>query len=441
MILFRRFIRIKVGMKSKSLIIPKVIPVIIALLIAGAHLRIAAQINDAERIQIFEEVWNLVNEKYYDAAFNGVDWAVVGETYRTRLKTVSGEKDFYFLLDRMVGELRDSHTRVYSPLQREQQLKQRRTSVGIKIQNIENKSIVVSVEPDSEAARAGVKVGMIVRQINGQPFDKALIKARAEIGASSSKRAVEMRVYSKILSGEPGTILNLELVDRNGKSLSVVLTRQTLVSKPSVEARLLDTGIAYIKFSSFDESLENEINETLKKFKDAPAMILDLRYNNGGDGEMGLRFAGKFFERKITVANLITRTGKPPLPEMPMILQIGGEGAPVYTLPLAVLINEETASTSELITNAMQEQKRAIIFGTASCGCVLGFLDYKKLKGGGFLTISEFGFVTPKNRTLEGKGVTPDQTTPPTLKAITDGRDDTLLQAERFLKDSLLSPR
>jgi carboxyl-terminal processing protease len=344
-------------------------------------------------------------------------------------------KDFYALLDGMVGELRDSHTRVYSPLQREQQLKFPANERGNSIRKVEEKSVVVSVAPDSEAARAGVKAGMIVRRIDGQAIDEALAKAREEIGASSSERALEVRAFSKILAGEPETTLTLELIDSGGKSLNVSLRRQTLASNPTVSARLLNSGIAYLRFSGFVETLENEIKETLEKFKDAPAMILDLRDNGGGDGEMGLRFTGNFFEREITIANLVTRTGKPPIPEMPMILQTGGKNAQVYSRPLAVLINEGTASTSELIAAVMQEQNRATIFGTRSCGCVLGFLDYKKLKSGGFLTMSEFGFVTAKKRTLEGSGVTPDKIVPLTINDIARGRDAAIEQAVRFLKN------
>jgi carboxyl-terminal processing protease len=275
---------------------------------------------------------------------------------------------------------------------------------------------------------------MILRKIDGRAIDEALAKAREEIGASSSEQALEMRAYSKLLAGEPGTTLKLELIDRRGDSFTVSLRRQTLASKPSVSARLLDSGVAYLKFSGFIDTLENEIKQTLEKFKDAPAMILDLRDNGGGDGEMGLRFAGNFFEKEITVANLVTRAGKPPIPEMPMILQTDGNTKPVYSRPLAVLINEGTASTSELIAAAMQEQNRATIFGTRSCGCVLGFLDYKKLKTGGFLTMSEFGFVTAKKRTLEGSGVTPDKIVPPTIEDIAGRRDAAIEQAERFLK-------
>ena len=181
--------------------------------------------------------------------------------------------------------------------------------------------------------------------------------------------------------------------------------------------------------------LEKQIEQSLKDFKDAPALILDLRGNGGGDGEFGLRFAGYFFNDQITVAKIVTRSGKPPVPEMPMLLETGTKGAQIFARPLVILVNEGTASTSELVTNALQEQKRAVVFGTNSCGCVLAFLDYKPLTGGGDLTLSEFGFITAKGKKLEGSGVTPDRIVAPNLKDLQTGRDAALRAAERFLSN------
>ena len=162
-------------------------------------------------------------------------------------------------------------------------------------------------------------------------------------------------------------------------------------------------------------------------------MIIDLRGNAGGDGEVGLRFAGHFFDEKINVARIITRTGKPPFPGMPMTLEAGSKDGQIFSKPLAVLIDEKTASTAELIAGVFQESGRAKIFGTNSCGCVLAFLDYKPLRGGGDMTLSEFGFITAKGKTLEGKGILPDKIVPFKLKNLQNNFDETLKQAEEFL--------
>lgn len=211
------------------------------------------------------------------------------------------------------------------------------------------------------------------------------------------------------------------------------LTRRVVSAKPKVAARLLLSGVAYLKFGKFDEEFEKEVAASLLKFKDARGLIVDRRGNDGGDGEVGLRFAGYFFDDQITVARIVTRTGVPPLPEMSMTLETGTKGARSFSRPLVVLVDEGTASTSESVTNELQEQKRAVVFGTNSCGCVLAFLDYKPLKGGGDLTLSEFGFITPQGRKLEGDGVQPDKIVPLTLKDIRTGRDGALEAAEKYL--------
>jgi len=244
-----------------------------------------------------------------------------------------------------------------------------------------------------------------------------------------------MRIFSRILTGEPETILNLELADAGGKSLKFALTRRLISSKPQVASRILPSGVAYLKFDKFDEGLEKQVENALRELKEAPALILDLRANGGGDGEVGLRFAGYFFDDKITVAEIVTRTGRPPVPEMPMTLEAGAKNAQIFSRPVVILVDEATASTAELVTNALQEQKRAVVFGTNSCGCVLAFLDYKPLKGGGDLSLSEFGFVTAKRKRLEGAGVVPDKIVPLNLKDVRAGRDAALEEAERYLKN------
>ena len=156
---------LKTSMKIKFLTVQTRIVWIFALIILCAN-SYSAQTGIKERAQIFEQVWTTINEKYYDASFNGVDWVAVKKKYSARLKNVSDDKDFYILLDQMAGELRDSHTRVFSPLQSKERKMQKRAGVGLSIKEIEGETVIFSVAPDSEAARSGIKAGMIVRSVN-----------------------------------------------------------------------------------------------------------------------------------------------------------------------------------------------------------------------------------------------------------------------------------
>lgn len=354
-----------------------------------------------ERADVFERVWTTVDKKYYDPKFNGVDWKAVREKYRPLAEKAASDAEFYDVLTLMVGELRDAHTRVRSLRRRIESEKKQATSAGVRLAEVEGVPIVASVAPDSDAARAGVAAGMIVRTVGGRAVGEALSEARREVGTSSSERATRLLSYSRLVAGEPETQLELGLTRADGTPCEVALTRRALSAAPQFVANLLPSGVAYIKFNQFQAPVDKQVRDALIKFKDAPALVIDLRSNGGGDGALGLKIAGYFFDERVSFANIITRTGKPPsaffgLYKLPKEFKAGKKGEQLYAHPVVVLINEATGSTSELFANALQEQKRATVIGTQSCGCVLGILRFTKLKGGGDLAVSEIGFITAK---------------------------------------------
>ena len=399
----------------------------------------ANSLSAKERVEVFEEVWKTIDEKYYDPSFNGVDWKAVRERYRPRVDALSSDEEFYELLNRMTGELRDAHTRVRSPRQNRNRKSQQATSAGVLVYEVEGAPVVFDVVPDSDAARAGVAAGMSVRTIDGRPVSEAIAEARREVGASSSERAERLLSYLRLISGEPGSALALGLMRADGTPLEVSLTRRTVSDAPQLNARLLPSGFAYVKFNRFRPPVAKLLKEALTKFKDAPGLILDLRSNSGGDGREGLKVAGYFFDEKTPVARIVTRSGKPPsalfgLVSFPKEFQAGERGGRLYSNPVVVLVNEGTGSTAELIANVLHEQGRAYVVGTQSCGCVLGVLDHRELKGGGDLAVSEIAFLTPTGRKLEGSGVTPDKTVTVTLRDLQAGRDAAVEEAEAYLK-------
>lgn len=399
----------------------------------------SAFLSAKERIEVFEKVWETIEEKYYDPSFNGVDWRAVRERYRPRVEAAAGEEEFYELLNRMAGELRDAHTRVRSPRQNRDRKNREATSAGVLLFEVEGTPVVFDVTPDSEAARAGVLPGMVVRTIGGRPVAEALAAARTDVGASSSERAARLLAYLRLITGAPGSALELGLVRADGTPLDVRLTRRTVSAAPRFKARLLPSGHAYVRFDRFRPPAAEQLKEALTRFKDAPGLILDLRANGGGDGREGMKVAGFFFDDKVAVARIVTRTGKPPsalmgLVSLPKEFQAGEKGGRLYSNPVVVLVNEGTGSTSELVANVLQEQRRAYVIGSRSCGCVLGVLKHRELKGGGSLAVSELAFVTPAGRKLEGEGITPDKSVTVTLKDIQAGRDAALEEAEAYLR-------
>src|SRR6267378_130265 len=162
-------------------------------------------LSEKDRIGVFEKVWKAVNDKYYDPSFNGVDWNAVHERYRPLIGGVKTDTEFYALLNRLLNELHDPHTVFRTPRTIEANKRQQATSTGIILREVEGLPAVFNVEPNSDAARAGVEPGMIVRTIDGQLVAERLALARKEVGASSPERLTLLRVYARLLAGGADT--------------------------------------------------------------------------------------------------------------------------------------------------------------------------------------------------------------------------------------------
>jgi carboxyl-terminal processing protease len=402
----------------------------------------SGSLSKKNRLDLFDHVWQVVNRDYYDPSFNGVDWKAVRQRYRPRVEAATSDSDFYLTLREMVGELHDAHTRLFSPGERERHRKREAVSAGVHVYEVGGEIVVVSVEPGSGAARAGVTEGMVVRTIDGQPIADRVAEVRAEVGSSSSERATALLTYGRLLMGEPDSILRLGLVRTDGSRLEVALARRLVSDAPRLDARVLPSGLGYIRFNRFIPPVAGEIKQVLERFRNAPGLIIDLRGNGGGDVAQTARIAGYFFARKTTIARTVTRAGKSPaffmgLAHVPNEFTAGprdGTGGEIYGGPVALLVNEGTGSGAELFSAALQENSRATVVGRQTCGCVLGILHQRKLKGGGELDVSEVGFTTAHRRRLEGIGVIPNQPVPLTLADLRARRDAALEAAEKVLR-------
>jgi len=390
------------------------------------------------RLNLFEQVWQIVDRDYYDPSFNGVDWNAVRERYQPRVESAQSDDEFYLVVREMVGQLHDAHTRFFSPGEREWRRKREALSAGIHVHGVEGQIVVVGVDPGSEAARDGIAVGMVVSTIDGKPAADRVAEVRAEVGSSSSERATALLTYGRLLMGEPDSILSLGLVRADGSRFEVKLPRRLVSDAPRVDARALPSGLGYIRFNRFIPPMAGEVRQALERLRDVPGLILDLRGNGGGDLSETARIAGYFLSRKTLIARIVTRTGKPPaalmgLVHVPDEFSAGRQGGEVYSGPVAVLVNEGTGSGAELFAAAMQENSRATIVGRQTCGCVLGILHQRKLKGGAELDVSEVGFSTARGRRLEGVGITPDKPVPLTLADLRARRDAALEAAVRLV--------
>jgi carboxyl-terminal processing protease len=388
------------------------------------------QLSAEDRREVFEDVWKMIDEKYYDPSFNGVNWSTVHDRYAPLIDKATSDEEFYTLLKRMVGELRDAHTRFHTPRERRERKLDQGTSAGVTLYEVEGRTVVVSVDSSSEAARAGVEEGMLVRTVDGKPIEARLAEAQKTVGGSSSERAFKLRLYRKIIDGDPGTTFALGLARANGTALNVVLTRRIVSETATVSSRVLPSGFGYIRLSLWKSPVYKDFKRALDRLKDTPGIIIDLRGNPGGEVNEVLRIAGYFFSERVSFGRFINRSGK----FIPLFTRPDDDR--VYNGAVAVLVNESSGSASEMFSGVLQENGRATVVGRQSCGCLLGIAKYREVEGGGELAISELGYISPKGKKLEGNGVFPNEQVSLKIADLQRHRDAAVEEAEQQLKST-----
>lgn len=397
------------------------------------------------RKEALEFVWNTVNDKYYDPKFNGVDWKAARIKHEAQILAAKSDDEFWERLDKMTGELKDSHTRVHSPKQVKQQRDNEAPGLGIGFAELNDALTLTSVHPESDAYWAGVRTGMTIKSINGEaalPYYKRLV---AESRDTSTPWARTRGALRKISAGDVDTTVSMTFLRGDGSEIAVTQKRRTFRTPPEFTDRVLPSGFGYVRFSGFLTPFQGRALTAIDKMKDTPGMIVDLRGNGGGSGNMSRVLVSKFLTEKQKVGRVLTRTGQPIsvffIDVVKTEPELKGDKNTAYTKPLVVLTNESSASASEIFAATLQDLGRATVIGRRTCGCLLGYLGYADVPGGGALAYSELGFVTPKGKRVEGEGVTPDIEVPLAQNDLVFSRDRALEAAVKYLQEKVAASK
>ena len=391
------------------------------------------------RQKAFDFVWDTINEHYHDAAFNGVDWAAVRRRYEPLAMTAKDDEAFWDLLDRMTGELRDAHTRVESPARVELRKRDASITLGFSFVPIEGRLVVSGVHSESDAYWAGVRPGMTLVSIAGEPAGRAYEKLMADTRFDSTDRSRHMRAVRRLMTGADGSTVDFTIERADGSRFDAKLTRHHLTSRPSASHRVLPSGFGYLRLTQWTLGATSNTIGGLGEIKDTPGMVIDLRGNPGGSVYAVNNLLAKFFTGKTDFGRVTTRNGEAVsiLFGAVEIIKLKSEvegSKDAYTRPVVILLNAGSASGSELFAGAMQAAGRATVVGEPSCGCLLGFLGYTHIPGGGELAYSEVGFVLPNGKRIEGEGVVPDRIVALAVADLRVGRDRALEVAEEILR-------
>jgi carboxyl-terminal processing protease len=399
-----------------------------------------AKVLDAQaRAVAFDFVWNTINERYHDATLNGVDWAAMATRYRPVAIAAKDDDAFWDLLDRMTGELKDAHTRVDSPARVELRKRDETVTLGFSFVPLDGQLAVTSVHPESDAWWAGVRPGMTIATIAGEPAQRAYERLMADTRYDSTDRSRHLRALRRLSTGAEGSTIDIGFQRADGTRIDARVTRRKLSTRPAASHRILPSGFGYLRLTQWTLGVTGRTLTGLEAVKDTPGLVVDLRGNPGGSVHAVNAMLDRFFAVRTDLGHTTTRTGRPVAllfgaVEIVSLKSFVGGNKDAYSKPVVILVDAGSASGSELFAGSMQAAGRAMVVGQPSCGCLLGFLGYTRVPGGGELAYSEVGFVLANGKRIEGVGVIPDHPVPLTLADLRASRDRPLETAQDLLR-------
>lgn len=397
----------------------------------GAASEVHSGLDARQRMRIFDKVWKTIDRWYYDPAFGGVDWKAVGEDFRPRALAAPGDDAFYALISEMVARLNDSHTYYEPPVKDSMLARAGGRGRGFEVAEIEGRFVVTSVDPALAALQSGIRPGLALRAIDGQAVEERVREAdaliRRSVGLSSEKTLAFARRLL-ILRAPAEQPMALAFVDPMGNPVEARIEKALASSTEPVASRRLASGLGYVRWTIWDTALTEEIRTHLASLGNVPALILDLRGNQGGDPQLAVDVLSCLFKDDVPLGLFYGRASPPRFKPHPC--------AHAYRGPVAVLMNGESGSTSEIFANLIQENRRGLLVGQPSAASVV-YRRIEEVRAGGRVSIGLWGYKSPQGKRLQGSGVVPDVLAEPTIAGLWEGRDEILEAAERALSGKL----
>src|SRR6185369_10698871 len=213
------------------------------------------------RLAVFDDVWETIQERYYDMKFNGIDWQASRIKFRTLASQAKTTHEFYEVIRKMLSALKDAHTRVYAPDEKFDWWNPRFITLGFTIREVEGTPTVTQVDKTSEAARNGIRSGDVLLNIDGTPA-KEFIKQKLQKPGLASDASTRYRAVANALEGPAGSTVKVEWQSKVGKTKSATFTRfwnQRQLGFSSQRAN----DFAIIKIDAFTQSLAIEFTKAL----------------------------------------------------------------------------------------------------------------------------------------------------------------------------------
>ena len=394
---------------------------------------------DSPYTKTFDAVWTTVLTKHYDPTINCVDWLGAREEYGPKVATAADSATAYALMTEMLDLLQQSHLALMPPNVAAAGEPQFRTEMGPATVPITTRWIedaLTVIDPKVGGHASGLPAGAAVLTIDDAEVSALVesVSARFE----GVERAFHVRHAATALLTCPvggKKTIRYQALDapkpktKKVKCVDLQLERTTLGNLRNIpieiEHRVLDgTKIGYLRFNIWMMALVPKIEAAMAELRSAgiEALVLDLRGNPGGVGMMTLPVGRTFMTEEVSLGVMRLRDGE-------QVFNITNVDPKAFAGPIAMLIDEGSASTSEIFGQGLQDVGRVQVFGGgASLGAALPSL-IETLEGGGLLQYVVADYKSPKNIAVEGRGVVPDTIVPETRADFAAGRDPVLQAA------------
>ncbi len=269
---------------------------------------------------------------------------------------------------------------------------------------------VLNVIPDGPAYIAGIKNGDVIMKIDGYPL-----------------KNTELELASQKIRGKKGTPVTL-LIDRETDGIKEFKILRDIIHENSVETSMKPNKIGYIKISVFGDETGREFSDAMEKLEaeGAEGLLLDLRNNSGGFVSSAIDVCSRLIDAGALIVSVVNpRTGR-----NEVYRAYGGEGVDI---PIAVLVNGNSASASEITAGALKDVVSAKIIGEQTYGKA-AVQSIREFKDGGALKFTVARYLTPKGVDIDKKGITPDFTVKMDNKYMNTENDAQIKKALSVLK-------
>jgi carboxyl-terminal processing protease len=348
---------------------------------------VKAALQDSPKM-VVDEAWQIVNREYVDESFNKNDWAAIRQTLLNRDYT-SREQAYNALRDAL-KRLDDPYTRFMDPKQFEvlnSQTSGELSGVGIRLDVDEKTKTLLVVEPlpNSPAMKAGMQSGDRILSINGK-----------------SAKGMSVEQASGMIRGREGTSVKLRISRPGMGEFDLPLTRAR-IELQAVRSLLKTEGkrrIGYIRLSEFSSHAADQTRQAIRGLlkENVDSFVLDLRGNPGGLLQSSIEISRMWMDQGSIVKTVDRKGGSE---------EINANRTALTNLPLVVLVDKNSASSSEILTGALKDNRRATIVGSQTFGKAL-VQSVHPLSDGSGLAVTIAHYYTPSGTDISQKGIEPN---------------------------------